>query len=839
VNCFHCNGTVPVPSPSTVEFDGQAQECCSQHCADTAQGIIDRGLGEFYRHRVTETIATAESSDSDLNWESFERPAVMREFVNKEPNGKLRAELIVQGVHCGACTWLIERALSGQAGIDSIQVNPVTTRGTLIWDPKQIRLSDVLRSIAALGYTPAPFTEQATEEIGTQEYRASVRRLLVAGLGMMQVMSYAVGLYAGALDTNDPAIGEFLRLISLLVATPVVIYAGAPFFRNAWNNIKARSPGMDVPVALAIGAAYSVSVWNTLIGNGEVYFDSATMFVFFLSATRFLEMSGRHKAISLTGAMARHLPKTAVRIVDGRSEIVGVMELEAGDRVLVQPGQALPADGFLDDDSAKIDEALLTGESEPVSKRRDQSLLAGSINVSSAIHIRVDKVGAETVLAGIGRMVTEAREHKPKLVQLADKVGGWFVAAMLVIAGMTATAWYLIDPSRVFEITLAVLVVTCPCALALATPAAFSVALSSLARTGLLLRRPGALQTLCEVNEVVFDKTGTLTSGQFDIRKTHSFGKIDSAEALHIAAGLEHFSEHPLARAFPFVEDTADFSDVTSTASEGLEGNYKGNTFRIGKPEFVAQLSNSDAKSFAAPTDASRAVYLGNAEGLVTRFDIAEHIREEAPAAVKALHQRKLHLTVASGDHMTPVSQLAKQLGIDAWYPSLKADEKLKLVRRLQRAGNTVAVVGDGVNDSPVLAGADVSVAMGGGTSLAQHSADCVLMGNSLHTLTEGFRIADKTMMVVKQNLIWAACYNLTAVPLAAFGLLDPWMAALGMSLSSLLVTMNALRIGRSSPVPTAPTISSQKPDGDDSDKEDVSSCCKPKCCDSKAEAAS
>ncbi len=798
--CFHCNSKIHANSasdaPATVLFDGAQQACCCVQCAEIAQGIIDKELGEFYRHRVADTRGEHDANKSDLNWESFERPAVMREFVNEEADGTRCAQLLIQGVHCGACTWLIERALSGQPGIKSIQVNPVTTRASLRWNPEQIKLSHILQSIAALGYTPAPFTEAATEAAGTQEYRLGLRRLLVAGLGMMQVMSYAVALYSGALEGVSTEIGEFLRLISLLVATPVVLYSGAPFFKNAWNNVRSRSVGMDVPVALAIAAAYCVSVWNTLIGSGEVYFDSATMFVFFLSATRFLEMSGRHKAISLTGALARHLPKTAMRIVDGQAEIVGVMELEPGDKVLIQPGQAFPADGSLDDAMAHVDESLLTGESEPVSKQRDSIVVAGSVNLESAVHMRVDKVGAETVLAGIGRMVTEAREHKPKLVQLADKAGAWFVSAMLIIAGITAIVWYNIDSSRAFEVTLAVLVVTCPCALALATPAAFSVALSKLARGGLLLRRPGALQSLTEVTEVVFDKTGTLTSGRFDIQKTHCFANIDQKESLSIAAQLEHYSEHPIARAFPFVADASDVSDVTTVPSEGLEGYYQDTVFRIGTGRFVADLSNTGAEEYAPTKDDIKVVFLGSAEGLVARFDIAEHVREEAKDTVIELQARGLHLTVASGDHMNPVSRLAKELGINAWYPGLKAEDKLKLVRRLQHSGDTVAVVGDGINDSPVLAGADVSIAMGGGTSLAQHSADCVLMSNSLSTLAEGFRVAEDTMSVVKQNLIWAACYNLTAIPLAAMGVLAPWMAALGMSLSSLLVTLNALRLG-------------------------------------------
>jgi Cu2+-exporting ATPase len=349
------------------------------------------------------------------NWDTYERPAIMREFVRDQNNGTRIADLLIQGVHCAACTWLIETSLQKIPGVLSIEVNPITTRGELHWDPKQVKLAELLAVIEQTGYQPTPFTEHAHYRANEQERRLALRRLLVAGLGMMQVSSYAVALYAGAFQGMDPVIQEFLRFISLLVATPIVLYSGAPFFAGAWRNIRARSMGMDVPVALAIGAAWAASVWNTFSGSGEVYFDSATMFVFFLSGTRYLEAAGRRRALELTNALAQHIPCTAIRLTPDGNEEVGVMELQPGDRVQVLPGIAFPADGLLEDVTTHVDESMLTGESRPVTRHPGDAVVAGTVNLTTSATLRIEKTGANTVLAQIGRLVTMAGKHKPAL----------------------------------------------------------------------------------------------------------------------------------------------------------------------------------------------------------------------------------------------------------------------------------------------------------------------------------------------------------------------------------------------------------------------------------------
>lgn len=803
-SCFHCGATLPGDPPHALEIDGERRQFCSTACQEVASRIRDGRLTQFYRFRAGPAAPEPGAVPALERWLGYDRPALQEELVVTQADGSHEALLLVQGVRCAACSWLIERAMAAIPGVRAIQVDPLTTRMRLAWDPATVRLSELLARIAALGYEPQPCGEDAGERAALVERRTALRRLIVAGLGMSATMSYAVALYAGAFSHAEPAFGQFLRLVSMLVATPVVFYSGVPFFQGAWRGLRGGRPGMDLPVALAIAAAYAASVWNGLRGTGAVYFDSAVMFVFFLSSARFLEMAGRHRALGLTNALARHLPRIATRLADGRLETVGVTELRAGDLVLVQPGQSMPVDGSLASDAARVDESLLTGESRPVHKRCGDAVIAGSVNLLGAVTLRVERAGAGTLLAQISRLVGVARAERPPFVDLTERVAHWFVVGVLVLAAAVGAAWLAIDPSRAFEVVLALLVVTCPCALALATPAAFTVAMSALARRGVLLRDAGALETLNRVTDLVFDKTGTLTEHTAGIARVAPLGRISADEALALAAALESRSEHPLARAFPVPRGAPVVDEVLAGPGQGLTGRVNGRTLRIGTRAYALELAGA-AGPAVTPDDSDDAgpaawqrVYLGGSEGLLARFDIAERVHPDAAAALAGLRAAGLRIAIASGDQPEPVKAVADQLGIAEWHAPLQPAAKLSLIRAMQSRGGVIGMVGDGINDSPVLAGADVSIAVGSGTALAQHSADCVLIGSRLDVLPEAVALAHRTMHIVRQNLGWAIGYNALAVPLAAAGMLPPWLAALGMSASSLLVTFNALRLGRS-----------------------------------------
>ncbi|WP_440995312.1 heavy metal translocating P-type ATPase [Arhodomonas sp. SL1] len=785
--CFHCGEPMPAGERRTVQVNGEPRPVCCAGCEAVANLIAGNGLEDFYRYRTAPSSRPDPGADSD-EWYAYDRQGLLEE-ISQDLGDEREAIFALEGITCAACAWLIERVLAPLPGVTDVQVNPATGRLLLRWRPAETGLSIVLRRLAEIGYRAHPVEAGETVPAALREKRAMLRRLAVAGLGMMQVMMYAVGLYAGAIHADmDPDIHRFLRLVSLLVATPVVVYAGAPFFRGALRDLRNRRPGMDVPVALAIGGAYGASVWNTLIGHGEVYFDSATMFVFFLTVARALEMAARHRAGRASLALARTLPATALRIGAGDGgERVGLAELMPGDRVRVRTGETVPADGTILRGRGGLDESLITGEFQPVTRGPGDGVLAGSVNRTGVLEVRVDRVGRQTLVSSIAGLLERAQTERPRLARLADRVASAFVSVVLVATAIIAGIWWWHRPDMAFEIALAVLVATCPCALSLATPTGLVAATSAMARRGLLVARTDALEVLARVDRVVLDKTGTLTTGEPALRGVETNDRLTRERALALAAALEAHSEHPIARAF--VTDTAPLAvtAVSVEAGAGVIGEIEGRRYRLGRADWALGTAASYAPD---------GVILGDDTGLLATFTVHDPVREEGADAVEALHRRGITTEVLSGDTPSAVSEAAAAVGAGGWRARMRPDDKLARLRARQERGERVAMVGDGINDAPVLAGADVSVAMGRGSALARNSADMVLMREDLHGLVDAVDGARRTIRIIRQNLVWAAAYNLTALPLAATGVLTPWMAAIGMSASSLVVVANALRAG-------------------------------------------
>jgi len=784
--CFHCDQPIPDKVELSVEIAGERRPMCCEGCRAAARFIRDAGLSDYYRFRDA-PAPRPEPGDDDA-WATYDRPEVQQRLVQRQ-GGLASVNLLLEGLRCSACGWLVERRLERQGGVASIAVNPATGRGRLEWRPDEVQLSSLLRSIHALGYRPHVLGAADTLEVALRERRLALKRLAVAGLGMMQVMMFAVALYAGAFDGMDPVLRHYLRLVSMLVATPVLFYAGRPFLEGAWRNLAARQLGMDVPVALALLLAWAASTFNTLRGHGEVYFDSVTMFTFLLLIGRFAEMAARHRAGSTSDALLRMQPVSATRLRDDAAERVAVAELSPGDTLLVASGEAFPADGILLDRAAAVDESMLTGESAAVTRKEGEALLGGSVNTGAPVRVVVAAVGHDTVLAGIVRLLERAQTERPAIARLADRWASWFVAAVLVVALCVAGAWMLVEPSRAFETTLAVLVVTCPCALSLATPTAITAATSALARRGLLITRADALEALARARRVVMDKTGTLTFGQPTVTACHPLGSLDESACLKIAACLEQASTHPIARAFAGVPGPLPIpQDAEAVPGAGMEGVIAGVRYRVGRPDYVAAL--------AGPRDAAdRGTCLGRAGEWLAEIEIRDTLRPGAATAVSRLRELGLDVEMASGDHEAAVADAAARAAITRYHARLRPEDKLALVQDIERSGEAAIMVGDGVNDAPVLAAASVSIAMGAGTSLAQTSADAVLMAPDLDTLPEAVSIARRTVRIIGQNLGWAVAYNLVALPLAALGWIPPWAAAIGMSASSLLVVANAMRL--------------------------------------------
>jgi Cu2+-exporting ATPase len=796
-SCYHCGLPVPRGASYDVEIDGVSRPMCCPGCRAVAQAIVDGGLQDYYRHRTAMPDGRSEPLPEILDeLRLYDRPEVQRTFVRAGEGEVREASLILEGITCAACVWLSERHVGELPGVLDFRVNYTTHRARLKWDDSRVHLSGILEAIAAIGYRAHPFDPARQEALQKRERAQMLKRLAVAGLGMMQVMMVAVGLYVGHDQGMEADIRGLLRWVSLAFATPVVFYAAQPFFVSAWRDLRRRRLGMDVPVSLAVGAAYAASLTATLAGAGEVYFDSVTMFVFFLLLGRFLEMLARHRAGQAAEERVRLQPTGARRLdAQGGEEWVPAGELVPGDRVRVRPGETLPADGRIESGASSVDESLLTGEFQPHRRGAGDAVIGGSINVESPLVVRVERVGEETVLASIVRLLDRALADKPEMARMADRVAGWFVGALLLVAAGVFAAWWWIDASRAFWITLAVLVVTCPCALSLAMPTALAAATGSLTRLGLLVTRGHAIETLARCTHIAFDKTGTLTCGEPELLAVETLGASDAESCLRLAAALEQASEHAVAHALRQACPHAPFAnELRAEPGLGVEGVIDGRRLRIGRPEWVRGLGvMPPAPAAVEPGDIE--VLLADEAGMLARLRLRDRLRPEAAQVVAQLRALGVTPLLLSGDAPEATRHTAGLLGIDDARGGLAPEDKLAAIRALQGQGAVVAALGDGVNDAPVLAGAQVSVAMAGGAQLAQAGADMVLLSDRLERLPAAFVVARRTLRIVRQNLSWAVLYNVVAVPLAAAGLVAPWMAAIGMSASSLIVVVNALRL--------------------------------------------
>ncbi|PQA82343.1 copper-translocating P-type ATPase [Limnohabitans sp. TS-CS-82] len=710
------------------------------------------------------------------------------------------SHVVIQGMHCAACAFTVEEALMSVPGVQSAEVNAATHRAKVVWSAAQVKPSAWMAAIAKVGYGALPAADSSLRQARHEESRRALWRWLVAGFCMMQVMMYAYPAYVSREGDITPDMVFLLRWASWVLTLPVVFFSCGPFFGNALRDIRARRVSMDLPVALGMVITFLLSSVATFEPEGvfgaEVYYDSLTMFVFFLLTGRWLELRVRDRTAGALEALMNRLPDSVERqLPSGEFERVAVRRVMVGDVIRVLPSESFPADGVILQGQTLADEALLTGESRPQSRGVGDTVVAGSHNLSGIVTVRVVQVGEGTQFSQIVSLMENASLQKPRLAQLADRIAKPFLIGVLVLAALSAVYWWPTNPGHALMVAVAVLVVTCPCALSLATPAAMLAAAGNLARHGVLVRNLQALESLAEIDTLIFDKTGTLTQDGQRVTQVMTAEGVTPEYALDLAAALAKHSLHPLSRALVQAHDEAsgrsvlDVQDVNEMIGQGLEGQLDG-CLRLGSAAFCAP------KTKGIPDKAEVCqVHLCRENAWLASWQLSEDVRADAVQTVQALKHLNLDVWLLSGDRPESAQQVAQQVGITRAFGACTPQDKLSRMQAAQSQGARVAMVGDGLNDGPVLAGAHVSMAFGNAVPLAQSKSDLVLMGGSLLVVAQSIKLARHTLRVVKQNLVWAAAYNALCVPLAVVGWLPAWLAGLGMALSSLWVVLNSLRL--------------------------------------------
>ena len=948
---------------------------CGESCRTAVETIANAGFDAWYDLRTHSDAQGATTADPRHRAEldAWRVPEVEASLLrrgndndhrtNTEPKparGTTTVTLTVEGMRCAGCAWLVERLLASVPGVTTATVDFPLRRAEVHFDSHTTRLHTLLETLAKAGYRATPYTVHAEEAAIESERRARIRGLGISALFGMQVMLLSIALYASDwYGGMEAGFEQLFRWLAMMLTVPVLVWPGRTFFTGTAAALRARRLTMDVPVALGLSIAFVGSAFATVSGEGDVWFDSVVMFVTLLSGARYLELLARRRATAAIRALARSAPLVATRVRAGRTggdaggeigiggstdscgqagrdtncdsgdndvrtaetERIPAAALRPGDRVRVRPGEVIPADGTIRSGHSAFDESLLTGESNPIARSAGSQVLAGSVNGSGVVEVEVTSTGDATVLGGVLHRAEQAARERPAIAQLADRAAAWFISGVLVLAAGVAIGWLLHDPSRMIPVLVSVLVVTCPCALSLATPAAMTAALGALARAGLIATRANAVERLALATHCLADKTGTLTEGRFRLQSVTTFSGFSELRCLALAAALERYATHPAASALVAAADgTGDeepviggidaaggeepvignmdaagavdraraightnaaggeepvIGDMDATGAVGPErvigltnagesvpshadraalkvdepgthtggvtGRIDGVRYAVGSPEFVARTCGLDPAAFgvngtgndttassprgrtpetAEPAAASAGigapapgvsrsdenddgathVFLAREGTLLARFVLADTLRADARELIEGLRQRGIETTIASGDSAAAVQRAARELGVAHHLAGLSPQDKLDEAARLAASGERVLMLGDGVNDAPALAGAHVSVAMGRGAAAAAARADAVLIGDDPGRLLTALDIARNARRIVKQNLAWALGYNLVALPLAAAGAVPPWAAAIGMSLSSLAVAANALRLGRGTP---------------------------------------
>ena len=805
-SCYHCGGAVTAKSDIQIELGGALRSFCCPGCLAIAKTIHGEGLEIFYARRVPGVKPDNEAIDESVPERllPYNDPLLLERFTKPAQDSALETTLKLEKIRCAACVWLCEHHIKRMPGVSDVQINYATQKAKVVFDPAQASLAQLLHEVERIGYGAWPFEPSLAIEKSKKERRQLLTRLGVALLGMTQVMMYAWPSYVGENDITSEY-GLLLNWASWALTVPVIVYSAGPIFQSAWHSLRlfpeSKMLGMDVPIALALALAFIAGTINLLTGSGESYFDSITMFVAFILGARYIELLARQDAQGGSEALAKQLPATCERFSNypesQELHSVPVVKCHVGDYLRIVPGAIIPADGVLIEGESALDESLLTGEAKPIGKIVGDALYAGTHNIQNAFVMRIMAVGQSTRIAGIASLLDQALLAKPNVVGLAEKWAGHFILFLLLSAVLSTSIWLYIDPSKAWTVLVAVLVASCPCALSLAVPTAMAAAQGAVTKLGLLIVRGHVMESLVKVSDIVLDKTGTLTVGQPELKEIQLFrSDVDRATAFAIAAAMEVGQTHPLALSLLRAADTqgvkhAEFHlPITNLLGFGVRvGDYV-----LGSQSWLK--STGHIQSAPEPHSGEYgSVFLADAKGLIARFLFLDTPRAGVSELLAAARRRAIRVHILSGDDALTVAWWAQYFGIAHYQGASSPEAKYAFIAQLQAEGRFIWAIGDGINDAPFLAKANISVAVGSGAPLAAAGADAILTASSLLPLAKALVMADRTQAVIKQNLLWAFIYNLVAIPVAMMGWVNPWIAGVGMALSSLAVTLNAWRL--------------------------------------------
>lgn len=781
--CYHCEQPIPLDTHFEFTVLEEPRQFCCPGCQAVAQAIVQNELEDYYRFR-TEPAEKAQESDQILSQLAlYDVPEIQDDLVSKQ-NDLSSIQLTIEGIRCAACAWLIEKQLLQLPGLERVGVDVSARRTTVVWDDTKLKLSQILTAFEEIGYHAHPFQPDSHELTYQKENKQFLKKLGLSGLMTMQVMMLAFGLYFGVFGNLDQETKHYFHWVSFILTVPVVFYSGSEFYLSALNALQQRQVNMDVPISIAIFFLFVASGWATVNDQGQVYFESVCMFIFLLLISRYLEHNSRKKAATASANSNKHIPITARLIRDNVEEQCLARKVDIGQTVRVKPGEFIPVDGQILSGESLIDEAMLTGEFLPIQKQPGDKVYAGTLNQAGSFDVRVTSKLKDSVIQQISRLQELALGDKPKSALIADKLAKIFVMVVLAVSAGTYIYWSLHNDPNAIWYTVAVLVATCPCALGLATPTALTAAMAKLHQHGILLKRSSLLESINDIQHLVFDKTGTLTEGKISMSELINVSNMSDEEVLDIAANLESFSEHPIAEAFN-VTHPKPVTNQKNHLGLGVSGSLSGQEFRIGSMQF---MKNSILEELQHSN-----VFLENEREVLAGFVLQDQLKDDSKEVVSAL--KHFHPIILSGDSDAAVINVAENLGIESYKAQCKPQDKLEHITKLQNNNEAVLVIGDGINDAPVLAKADISIAVKNAADLAKNASDVVFLGQQLKNLLLLFQVAKKTKIKVKQNIMWALGYNTFVLPFAVAGMLTPWMGVIGMSLSSILVVANSTRL--------------------------------------------